>query len=222
MKISKFLPALCAFVVSANCLTIRAEDNAAQAAARLALAKQLFETGAQQPGATNAAPPATLTPFNPKEAKAKAKQEAADLKAKNEADKKMAMQQADIQARTDADKKSEAEKAALAAALADKQANNAMQTTTNTSAAKPMAKAKKEKKPKTVSAAQPAAGSQSANASGENYAGKDLGMQPLTAPALPINASKEARLQALLAKYKADQISPEDYHKQRSAILTEP
>ena len=55
-----------------------------------------------------------------------------------------------------------------------------------------------------------------------NYAGKDLGMKPIVAPALPITASKEDRLAALLMKYKADQISPEEYHTQRAAILAEP
>jgi hypothetical protein len=34
--------------------------------------------------------------------------------------------------------------------------------------------------------------------------------------------AKEQELQALLEKYKADQITPEEYHKQRAAILAEP
>ena len=55
-----------------------------------------------------------------------------------------------------------------------------------------------------------------------NYPGKDLGMKPIAAPALPIAASKEEQLQALLAKYKADQLSPEEYHKQRADILAAP
>jgi len=33
---------------------------------------------------------------------------------------------------------------------------------------------------------------------------------------------KEAQLQALLARYKADLITPEQYHKQRAAILAQP
>lgn len=43
-----------------------------------------------------------------------------------------------------------------------------------------------------------------------------------TPPPLPIKASKEARLQELLAQYKADQITPQAYHEQRAAILAEP
>lgn len=45
---------------------------------------------------------------------------------------------------------------------------------------------------------------------------------PIIAPPLPISMTKEQRLQALLMLYKADQITPEQYHKQRAAILAEP
>ena len=48
------------------------------------------------------------------------------------------------------------------------------------------------------------------------------GLQPLMAPPIPISQAKEARLQELLKNYKADQITPEEYHKQRAAILAEP
>ena len=42
---------------------------------------------------------------------------------------------------------------------------------------------------------------------------------PMVAPALPIGESKQQKLQELLAKYKADQITPEEYHRQRAAII---
>ena len=41
------------------------------------------------------------------------------------------------------------------------------------------------------------------------------------APALPISGSKEQRLAALLQQYKADQISPQEYHEQRAKIIAE-
>ena len=44
---------------------------------------------------------------------------------------------------------------------------------------------------------------------------------PLTPPASPLTATKEQRLQALLDQYKADQITPEEYHKQRAKIIAE-
>lgn len=44
--------------------------------------------------------------------------------------------------------------------------------------------------------------------------------EPAIAPAFP--ASKQERLAALLQQYKADQISPQQYHTQRAAIIAEP
>ena len=46
--------------------------------------------------------------------------------------------------------------------------------------------------------------------------------QPITPPPSPISATKEGRLAELLQKYKADAVSPEQYHTQRAAILAEP
>jgi hypothetical protein len=180
---------------------------------------------------------AVMTPVDKKAAKAKAKAEkaaaaakakqeteqaAADLKTQKEADRKLAAQQAAeanaakaqaedqakadqaaaaASAKADADKKSAAEQAALAAA-SQAQANQAA------AEAKPVAP------PAVVPPPVPTGDA--------NYAGKDIGMKPMEAPALPISASKEDQLQALLAKYKADQISPEEYHQQRAAILAQP
>jgi hypothetical protein len=45
---------------------------------------------------------------------------------------------------------------------------------------------------------------------------------PIVAPALPISLSKEEKLRVLLSHYMADQISPEQYHEQRAAILAAP
>ncbi|MCW5552013.1 MAG: hypothetical protein KIS67_07585 [Verrucomicrobiae bacterium] len=42
------------------------------------------------------------------------------------------------------------------------------------------------------------------------------------APPSPIPATKELELAELLRKYRADEISPEDYHQQRAAILARP
>jgi hypothetical protein len=53
-------------------------------------------------------------------------------------------------------------------------------------------------------------------------AGKDLATPAMTAPPLPIPAGKAEKLEALTAKYKADQINAEQYQTQRAAILAEP
>jgi len=54
------------------------------------------------------------------------------------------------------------------------------------------------------------------------YTGKELGLKPIESPLLPVSAAQQAQLQALLAKYKANQITPEEYHKQRAEILAQP
>jgi hypothetical protein len=51
---------------------------------------------------------------------------------------------------------------------------------------------------------------------------KGLDFPPLQGPPLPISAEKDQRLQVLLQKYKADQITPEEYHAARAKILAEP
>jgi hypothetical protein len=54
------------------------------------------------------------------------------------------------------------------------------------------------------------------------YAGKTLGFKPVEAPPPPVSAQKVAELQALLARYMANQVSPDEYQKERAAILAEP
>jgi hypothetical protein len=60
------------------------------------------------------------------------------------------------------------------------------------------------------------------NQIGAIYTGRELGLKPIESPLLPITAAQQAQLQALLAKYKANQITPEEYHRQRAEILAQP
>lgn len=150
MLISKFSLWTCALALCGG-LTLHAQDNPAQAAARAALNQKMLELDAN-PSATTTAPTPTvdkgdnvvMTPINHKPAKAKK------------------------------------------------------------DAAKQTAKQKKAE----VTAAK----------AGTN----DAGIKPITAPAQPIPLSKEDKLNQLLARYKADQITPEEYHAQRAAIIAEP
>jgi hypothetical protein len=80
--------------------------------------------------------------------------------------------------------------------------------------AKPETRAILMKKMKTQSPQQPMAA--------PGIAAAVPGPVPIVAPPLPISATKEQRLQALLELYKADQITPEEYQKRRAAILAEP
>jgi hypothetical protein len=45
---------------------------------------------------------------------------------------------------------------------------------------------------------------------------------PIVAPPLPISLAKEEKLKALLSRYMADQVTPEQYQAQRAAILAAP
>jgi len=45
---------------------------------------------------------------------------------------------------------------------------------------------------------------------------------PMAAPSSPLSASKEARLAELLRQYKADEITPAQYHAERAKIIAEP
>jgi hypothetical protein len=55
-------------------------------------------------------------------------------------------------------------------------------------------------------------------------------MQPTPEPSLPqmsgppssLSAAKQQKLDALLQQYRADQLTPEQYHEQRAKVLSEP
>lgn len=190
MKISKWLSVLCALAAGAAGLTVRADDNPAQAAARIALAKQLSELNAHpamaQPGAMAGARPLDENQL--------AAQRAAQWAALAAA----------MPARPPVEMPAKIEKQVSPVAPA---AKPAVMGTAPQPAPRPVAAAPQPAKPATAN---------------YDYAGKDLGMKPITAPALPITASKEDQLDALLMRYKADLISPAEYQKQRAAILAEP
>jgi hypothetical protein len=48
---------------------------------------------------------------------------------------------------------------------------------------------------------------------------KELGLQPVQAPPPPVTAQQQAELQALLQKYEADQITPDEYQAERAKIM---
>ncbi len=49
---------------------------------------------------------------------------------------------------------------------------------------------------------------------------KNLNFPALEGPPLPISPEKQQQLAELLRRYKADQISPEEYHAERAKILS--
>jgi hypothetical protein len=197
MRISKLLSAVCAAAFLAGSPAVRAQDNPAPPAV-VATPSGALMAQAGQP--TTTGDNAVMTPNNKpvsREDKAKAKAEkaaaAADLKAKKEADRKAAKQKAADEAAAKAQAKAKAKADARQAAAAKAQAGA----------------------PGAVPAVKPPPAS-------APYAGKTQGFQPVEAPPPPVSAQKEAELQALLARYMANQVSPEEYQKERTAILAEP
>ncbi|MGA2661765.1 MAG: hypothetical protein ABSH34_30145 [Verrucomicrobiota bacterium] len=49
-----------------------------------------------------------------------------------------------------------------------------------------------------------------------------LAFKPLEAPPSAVSVEKQQKLSDLLRKYKADEVTPEQYHEQRAKILAEP
>jgi hypothetical protein len=88
------------------------------------------------------------------------------------------------------------------------------------------AKAKKEadKKAKAEAEAKKKAEKANAEQSGTHASASKKGaaVQPIEAPPLPISADKQQRLQELLKKYKAEELTPDQYQKERAKILAEP
>jgi hypothetical protein len=192
----------------------KAKQEADQAAADLKAKKEADRKAAEQMAADKAAAKAQAKA----KAKADAQQAAAELKASKEAEAAAKAQAAAQPAApapnnsgffTPVPPPSNPEiQAGAQPALQQKMSESNQQPVATPPPAKPA-----------VPEAAPAVKPPPANAS---YAGKTLGFKPIEAPVPPVSAQKVAELQALLARYMANQISPDEYQKARAAILAEP
>ena len=264
MRISNLLSAVCAAALILVGITVRAQDNPQQAAARAALLSKINELEAQQRQPTNPVPPTSavtpsgveqqparqpanaapymepaskppednvvMTPVNPPptkaekaaakaQAKADARQAAAELKAKKEAKAALKAQTSAKATATPADDSGLFTPVPPPSnPMSQISMPPAMQQTTTAPPPPPAVVPTPPVKPAPPVVA-PAANPAPANAS---YSGKALGFTPITPPPPPVSAQKEAQLQALLAQYMANQITPEQYHKARAEILAQP
>jgi hypothetical protein len=150
------------------------------------------ENEAQSQPPTNKPPETTVSKAEQK------KQAEAEKKARKEAEKKA---KAEAEANRKAEKAEQdiIKKHAEAEAKANKEAEEKANAGT---AQKPPSTEQAQAKPKSVR--------------------KSPALQPIESPPLPISADKEQRLTELLRKYKADELSPEQYHQERAKILAEP
>jgi hypothetical protein len=152
MQISKWFSAVCAVAFCVSFITVRADDNPAQAAARAALEETTRNLDTQQAPTNAAATAVIVTP------------------------------------------------ASVAPAQTPEPAMSGVQPA-------PTKPGKKAEAPQTAKA--------------PNLV-KEPGLQPIVAPPLPISPDKQAQLQALLAKYKADLVTAEQYQTERAKILGDP
>jgi len=61
-----------------------------------------------------------------------------------------------------------------------------------------------------------------AKAKRDQKSDRTMAWLPLPPPKSPVSVEKQQRLAELLEKYKAEAITPQQYHDQRARILTEP
>jgi hypothetical protein len=235
MQFSKFMPLVCAAIFCAGFVSTRAADNPAQAAARAALEQKMSELDAQQ-SSTNAEPPPAIivTPSGvtqeqpaptapvslestPTPSAETIQHSMMPLPGSNPPATPGTVEMQPAPAPAPAD--TEAQARALQAL--QQKMSELNQQTVETPAPAPAVPvqtpaAAPETKPIAPVAAAP---EKPANA---DYPGMELGLKPIEPPPLPISADKQAQLQALLAIYKADKITPAEYQAQRAKILAEP
>lgn len=238
MQFPKVSLVICALALGAAG-SLCAADNPAQSAARTALAQKLFELSAQQPSATNPvetpkvavaqpAPVAQPVPTSPVEKTGADAQPVKELKVNPAGDNP--------------------DQAAARAALAEKlfALSAQQQPVNNVPVAQPVKTCPMDKTKTSMpteakvkvcpakqapvcaqteaelKAKQVAAKKTEKAAADVWYPGKDTGLPPIAAPASPLTPVQESKLQALLEKYKADQLTSEQYQLQRAAVLAAP
>lgn len=215
MQISKFPLWICAFALG-GAISLHAEDTPAQAAARAALLQQMQEPNNSAPATTPApeAPAAATAPTPPPAAAAPAETPAPTAPAADTA----------APAATPQPEAAPAAPAETTAPAATTPAATEMAPVAQPGDNEAQAKARAALLEQMGGTATSAPVATPVATPAPAKAGK-AAQQPATAtvaPALPIAMSKEQKLQALLAKYKADQLTPQQYHEQRAAILAEP
>ena len=226
------MPLVCAAVFCAGFICVHAQDNPAQAAARAALDAKMQQLDAQQ-----ASPNMTITPSGAAMAQPAAQASAmdalqkkmAELDAQQKASSNVTAPPAVVDAAAQASamdalqkKMSELDEQQKAQTPAASPSDNAAQAAARTALEEKIQQLNAQQAAMNATkpaAATPVAATPPASA---NYPGKELGLPPITAPPLPISAQQETDLQGLLMRYEANQISPEEYQKERARILAKP
>jgi hypothetical protein len=247
MRLSKWYLVVCVAAFFTSFMTVRADDTPAQAAARTALEEKLHELDTQQ-APTNAQTPTPATPEQPAQPAATAPPTAQQpvvvtpsgattREPTNQSAPAITMPStpppAEKPTMTTAPSVAPAKATASSAPTASSSGNSFFRPVPPPSGGIPAGAALEVEQnvPSSTMSTAPTAAqtpapvaaqsvpmepSQTVNAS---YPGKQLGLQPIVAPPLPISVEQQAQLQALLARYDANAITPEQYQIERAKIL---
>ncbi|HWH71089.1 MAG TPA: hypothetical protein VNT26_17005 [Candidatus Sulfotelmatobacter sp.] len=226
MQNLKSLLVLCVAAVCVLALTVRGVDNEAQAKARAALEQKLKELDPASPQSPAVTPAVPAAPATPATAAAPVAAPASEPEAIAKAREALRQKISELQAQQPAVAAQPSAPQPAAPTLFDAPAATNPEAIAKAQAAlsQKMAElnAQAEAKRKTEQAAQKPAPVQAASKPKvEVKKTAALRFQPLEGPALPIAADKQQSLAELLRKYKADEITPEEYHQQRAKILTQ-
>ena len=229
MQFPKIAFIICALATAST--NIRADDNAEQAAARAALVSKLFEIGEATP--TNAVPPAPTTKVKPvgnpvmHPVNHTSAAPASSVTQNNGATPYQVLR---TPHQAIQNPPMNATKSATAAVVKTAPVSKGYLETKPEAkpqiSTPPVVKAEvrptnpvkhqrgvtEKSKPKTTTTAMATTTAPVVKTSSE--------FAPIIAPALPLSGVQQQKLLDLLAKYKADQISPEEYHHQRAAIIS--
>ena len=233
MTISKLYLVVCAAALCAGVIAVRANDNPEQAAARAALEAKMRELNTA-PITNNTPPPAPAEPAEQTTSTAPAA--SATPSGTNS---QQSMNQPESTTSTPAQTTEQTEHASTTSSPN----HGWFQTVPPPSGARPMASESpttaghetsepktstgpQEEHPRpttTVQApaqapAQPVYTERQQNPN-TTYPGKRLGLNPIQAPPLPINQTQQEQLRALLQRYEANAITPEQYQTERARIL---
>jgi hypothetical protein len=212
MRFPKPFGILCATALCASILPVRADDNPAQAAARAAVLQKMQEQDAAginaAPVATPPSAPAVVAPVIPVPAQPVVVQPVTTIPAPAP-DATMNP--------TASSTDNAAQAAARAAVLQKMQEQDAAGI--NAAPSAPVVVAPVTSAPVETTNPMPAPAPVVAPTAPTVAAPSAPIYKPIIAPSLPISADQQARLQALDAKYSANQISPLDYFTQREAIM---
>jgi len=211
----------------------------------IAKAQEALRQQLSQPAGENTPPPVVIVPPEPSQAEsdakikeaaakeARAKEAAAkdavamDLAAKEAKAKEAAIQEAKAEAARAAATEAQAKEARIKEAAAKTAAAKEAAAQEKARAKEAKAKQKEAALEKKASSekVKPAAEQAQARPQKEEKptaVNKFLEFPPVQAPPPPVALSKEQRLQELLQLYRADRITPVEYHAQRAKILSEP